>query len=200
MPGDKGASFMKRVLLAGLLGGIAMFIWMSIAHMVLPLGRIGVSEIPNEAPVLAAMQASLGNTAGLYLFPGLGVGSNATRAEMNDAMGHYQEKLNVNPSGLLVYHPVGAKALTAGQLITEFVTEFVEAFLASLLLARAALGSYSRRVAFVTTIGIVAVLATNVPYWNWYGFPSDYTVAYMVTQLIGFFIVGLVSGKVLKTV
>ena len=36
---------MKRVLLSGIIGGIAMFVWMSLAHMVLPLGRIGVREI-----------------------------------------------------------------------------------------------------------------------------------------------------------
>jgi hypothetical protein len=136
----------------------------------------------------------------MYIFPDLGVSKNATHAEMNDAMGHYQEKLNLNPSGLLIYHPAGAKALAPAQLITEFLTEFVEAFLCSLLLARAALGSYSKRVAFVTTIGIVAIFATNVPYWNWYGFPSDYTIAYMFTQLVGFLVVGLIAGKVLKTV
>lgn len=191
---------MKRVLLAALLGGIGMFIWMSIAHMVLPLGRIGVGEIPNEGPALAALHDSLGDKSGLYIFPGFGAGENATRAEMNYAMGHYQAKLDANPSGILVYHPAGAKALTPGQLITEFITELLEAFFASLLLARAALGTYSRRVAFVLTIGIVAILATNVPYWNWYGFPSDYTVAYMFTQLVGFLVVGLIAGKVLKTV
>ncbi len=191
---------MKRVLIAGLFAGIGMFLWMSIAHMALPLGRIGVSEIPNEAPVLAAMQASLGDHSGLYIFPGMGLGPNPTHAEQNNAMAHYQEKLNANPSGLLIYHPAGAKALTPAQLITEFVTELVEAFLASLLLARAALGTYSRRVAFVTTVGIVAVLATNVPYWNWYGFPTDYTIAYMFTQLVGFLVAGLIAGKVLRTV
>jgi hypothetical protein len=35
----------KRALLAGLLGGIAMFIWSSLAHMVLPL-EAGIKEIP----------------------------------------------------------------------------------------------------------------------------------------------------------
>jgi hypothetical protein len=191
---------MKRVLLAGVLGGIGMFVWMSIAHMLLPLGRIGISEIPNEGPALAALQTAIGDHAGLYFFPGMGVGPNATRAEQNYAMGHYQEKLNTNPSGLIVYHPAGAKAMTAGQLITEFLAEFIEAFFASLLLARAALGSYSRRVAFVTTVGLVAVIATNISYWNWYGFPTDYTIGYMVTQLIGFLVVGLIAGKVLRTV
>ena len=38
-----------RILLAGLAGAVAMFIWTSIAHMATPLGTIGFSQIPNEA-------------------------------------------------------------------------------------------------------------------------------------------------------
>lgn len=191
---------MKRVFLAGLLGALGMFIWMSLAHMVLPLAMVGVSEIPNEGPVLAALQTSLGTTPGFYIFPGQGLPPNASRAERSKAMQGYQEKLTNNPSGILIYHPPGRPMLTPGQLGTEFLTEFLEAFFACLLLARAALGTYSRRVAFVTTIGIVAMLVTNVPYWNWYGFPGNYTVVAMFTTVVGFFIVGLIGGKVLRTV
>ena len=54
----------KRVLLAGLLGGIAMFAWTSLAHMVLPLGDAGIKEIPNEKGVLIAINASLGEISG----------------------------------------------------------------------------------------------------------------------------------------
>ena len=50
---------MKRIFLAALLGGIAMFIWTSIAHMALPLGEAGIREIPNEAAVLSAMQSNI---------------------------------------------------------------------------------------------------------------------------------------------
>ncbi|HEY3928085.1 MAG TPA: hypothetical protein VGL89_06910 [Candidatus Koribacter sp.] len=189
---------MKRVLLAALLGAIGMFIWMSIAHMATSLGTMGISEIPNEAPVLAAMHDSIGNQGGLYLFPGAGL--NQPRAEQREAMKHYQEKLDANPSGLLIYHAPGARMLAPSQLAIEFITEFLEAFFASLLLARAALGSYGRRVAFVLTIGIVAVIVTNVPYWNWYGFPAVYTIGAMFTGLIGFLILGLIAGKVLKNV
>ena len=49
-----------RVLIAGILGGIAMYIWSTIAHVALPLGQVGVSQMPNEAAVLAAAQASYG--------------------------------------------------------------------------------------------------------------------------------------------
>ena len=39
---------LKRILLAGVLGGIALFVWEGIAHEVLPLGEAGVKALPNE--------------------------------------------------------------------------------------------------------------------------------------------------------
>ena len=48
-----------RILLAGVIGAIAMFIWTSFAHMALPLGEAGIGEIPNESVVLSAMQSSM---------------------------------------------------------------------------------------------------------------------------------------------
>jgi hypothetical protein len=88
----------------------------SLAHVVLPLAKTGIQEIPNEQPVLSAMQVSLGATRGLYFFPGMGLGPDATRQQENAAMQQYDQKLATNPSGLLIYHPPGAKALTPGHL------------------------------------------------------------------------------------
>jgi hypothetical protein len=39
-----------KIVLAGALGGIAMFIWASLAHMALPFGEAGLREIPNDLP------------------------------------------------------------------------------------------------------------------------------------------------------
>jgi hypothetical protein len=83
---DLSFLFSMRILLAGILGGIVMFIWTSIAHMALPLGEAGIGEIPNESVVLSAMQSSIGEKTGLYIFPGLGLGKNASREEKNEAM------------------------------------------------------------------------------------------------------------------
>ena len=189
---------MKRVLLAGLLGGIAMFAWASMAHMVLPLGYTGFREIPNEQAVLGAMQSSMGQTSGLYLFPALGAGPNPTPAQRNAAMKDYEPKLAANPSGLLIYHPPGAKGMTGGKLGLEFLTEFVEALLAVILLAQTRLASYAGKVAFIFLVGIVAAITANIPYWNWYGFPGNYTAAYMTTQIVGFLAAGLVAAAVVK--
>ena len=60
-----------RILFAGIIGGIVMLIWTSIAHMALPLGEAGISEIPNESAVLRAMQSSPGDKTGLYIVAAL---------------------------------------------------------------------------------------------------------------------------------
>jgi len=63
----------SRIVLAGVLGGIAMFAWMSVAHMVLPLGSTGIGEINrNEPALLAEMHNALGEYSGLYMFPSFG--------------------------------------------------------------------------------------------------------------------------------
>ncbi len=86
-----------RIILAGVLGGIAMFVWTSIAHMALPLGEAGITEIPNEQVVLTAMQTNIGEKPGLYIFPGFGLGPNPIREQKREAMRRSSEKLAHNP-------------------------------------------------------------------------------------------------------
>jgi hypothetical protein len=82
-------------------GGIVMFIWTSIAYMALPLGEAGIREIPNKTAVLSEMESNIGERNGLYIFPGPGVGKNATRQDKNEAMKRIGEKMSANPSGVL---------------------------------------------------------------------------------------------------
>src|SRR5947209_1947822 len=115
-----------RIAVAGLLGAIVMFIWNFVAHTFLPLAETGVREIPNEQLVTSAFQTNLGNKGGLYLFPGLGIGENATRKQKNDAMKSMDAKYASNPSGLLVYHPPGKPFQFGKHLTIEFITELIE--------------------------------------------------------------------------
>ena len=43
-------------------------------------------------------------------------------------------------------------------------------------------------------MGVGVAAATNVSYWNWYGFPGTYTVAYAFTGFVGYLCAGLVAG------
>ena len=107
------------------------------------------------------------------------------------------EKIASNPSGILMYHPPG-RALAMGKFLgIEFATELLESILAVFLLAQTRLISVGARVGFVMVAGILAAIATNVSYWNWYGFPAVYTAAYMFIQVVGFICVGIVAALVL---
>jgi len=190
--------FGMRIVLAGVLGGIVMFVWTSIAHMALPLGEAGIGEIPNESVVLSAMQSSMEDKTGLYIFPGLGVGKNATREEKNDAMKQMQQRIAANPSGILMYHPPGRQFAFGKSLAVEFSTEVLQAILVIWLLAQTRIGSFAGRVGFVLVAGILASITTNVSYWNWYGFPGVYTASYMLIEIVGFLFVGVIAALVLR--
>ncbi|MEY2518888.1 MAG: hypothetical protein QOF24_647 [Verrucomicrobiota bacterium] len=185
----------KRIILAGVLGAIAMFIWTAIAHMALPLGEAGIGEIPNDEAVLAALQTGAGNKTGLYILPGMGLGPDATHAQRSAAMKDYEAKLAKNPSGLLMYHPAGSRPMVMAKYLTiEFATELLQALLIVALLAQTRLVTFGGRVGFVTAAGILAAITTNVSYWNWWGFPTVYIASYMFIEIVGFFLVGLVAA------
>jgi hypothetical protein len=187
-----------RAFLAAILGGIAMFIWSFIAHDVLPLGEMGMREFKDEAAMLDALKTNLGDTHGLYHFPGHKAGPHATRQERNEAIKRAIEKATTGPSGLLIYH--STREFSFGKLLgIEFTTEVLEAILVVFLLAQTRIESFGGRVGFVLVAGILAAITTNVPYWNWYGFPSNYTAAYMFIEIIGFLWVGLLAALLLRS-
>ena len=142
------------------------------------------------------MQSNITEKSGLYFFPGLGVGPNATRQEKNEAMKQGAAKIASGPSGLLIYNYARPFAFTKA-LTIEFATELVESILVVFLLAQTVIASFAGRVGFVLVAGILAAIATNISYWNWYGFPCVYTASYMFIQIIGFLCVGVVAAFVL---
>lgn len=187
-----------RIFLAALLGGVAMFIWSAIAHMALPLGEAGMRDVPSPA-VLEGLQSNLGDQTGLYLLPGFGLGPGATGAQKHEAMKHLDQRVAKYPSGLLMYFPAGERPMMMGRWLgVEFGTEFLESLLVVLLLGCTRLGTFGGRLGFVVVAGVLAAIATNISYWNWYGFPAVYTAAYIFTQVVGFFFAGVAIALVLK--
>ena len=190
-----------RILLAGLLGAIAMFAWTAIAHMALPLGETGVQNTMNDEALLSELKSTVKNKEGFYIYPTMGLPPDATHAQQSAAMEKYPEKLEKNPSGIFIFHPAGSRPMNMGKFLTiEFITELCEAFVAVWLLAQTRIVTFGGRLGFVTAAGIMAAIATNIPYWNWYGFPGNYTAAYMFIQVVGFFLVGLVAALMFRRV
>ncbi len=177
----------KRVLLAGVLGGIALFLWGGLAHMALGLGSVGMQFLPQQQPVMDALKASTVQS-GFYYFP------------QSDKAGNPLPAQAGGPYGMVIYHPSGARGMTPGQLANECILNIVLALFAAFLLSLApGLKSYPKRVGFVTLLGLTVGLMTNLEYLNWYGFPLNYTLASILEVVIGFLIVGLVAAAFVKS-
>jgi len=190
-----------RIILAGVLGAVAMFVWTAIAHMALPLGEVGVQNTMNDDALLAALKSTVNDKDGFYIYPSMGLGPDATHAQRSEAMKSFEAKLEKNPSGFFIYHPAGSRPMNMAKYLTiEFVTEVCEALLAVWLLAQTRIITFGGRVGFVTAAGIIAAIGTNVSYWNWWGFPGNYTAAYIFIQVVGFFLVGVVAAIMFRRV
>jgi hypothetical protein len=151
--------------------------------------------MPNEPAVITAMQGLPDH--GLYLFPGAGLPANATGAQKRAAMDQQFQKIATSPSGLLVYHP--SRPISFPRMLgTEAATNILQLLLVAFLLGQANLLSFRARWGFVTVAGILAGISTNVSYWNWYGFPTTYTLAYVCTVVAGFVLAGLVVAVIVK--
>jgi hypothetical protein len=173
---------MLRILIAGILGGLAMYVVLSVLHLS-PVGRIGVHALPGGEVMIAEMNAAAGGKAGLYFFPD-----------------HMSAKPSAprGPFGLVSFTPDAPTGLSPMQLTFEFFSELVESILAAWLLAQAGLAAYGARVAFVTVIGVVAAILSEAPYWNWYSFPLDFSLTNAAMQIAGFLAAGLVMAWYLK--
>jgi hypothetical protein len=132
----------KRVLLAGVLGAVAMFLWSAVAHMALPLGEAGIKQIPKEEALLSTMQSTL-SEPGLYMFPNMAPGGD---------MAQQEQKMSKGPSGMLMYFP--KRDFAFGQLLgVQFVTQLVQALIAVYLLSLTSLGTFGGRLGFFSIAG-----------------------------------------------
>lgn len=185
-----------RILFAGVLGGIVMFIWGFVSHELLPIGEMGVKVLPNEDAVTSALQTNLGDNPGFYVFPAGGLTPGATRAEKEAAMKKAEEQMASGAGGVLVYRPKRAFNFPK-RLGIEFATDVIASLLAAFLLAQTRISSFGGKVGFVLVVGLVAGFFGNTQYMNWFGFPKDYTAGVMTSQIAGFLLVGIVAALIL---
>ncbi len=168
-----------RILIAGLLGGLAMFIWSAAAHMS-PLGEIGIGTVAGEARVTEALNSETEGRAGLYVIP-------------SDL-----EAPADRPSALVVFHPTNViGSMPPGKLIGEVAKEILQALLLAVLIAGSTASGFSARMGIGAIAGIMVALTSNGSYWIWYGFLAGYTLAAMAIEFIAFVIAAGVIAKVL---
>ncbi|MFT5136287.1 MAG: hypothetical protein ACI9XU_000272 [Arenicella sp.] len=172
---------MKNTLLmniaAAAFAAIVLFIWGSISWTVLPWRDLDVHQFSDEA---AVMQSLLEHApeSGIYYVPG-------------DEAAYTPSTPNAFVNVLKQGYQISMERMMIVGLLTNFLFALVVVF----LLRMASGLSLKQRVGFVTGIGLVIGLAGNLPYWNWFGFPTLYTLVQIMDSVIMWFLAGLVLAR-----
>ena len=186
-----------RILLTGLAGGVLLFFWGFVAHEVVPLGTTDMKHLGDrEDAVIATMRDQI-KVPGLYAFPFWD--TSLPKDQQEASRKKADEKNHSGPHGLLFVDPKGNTRTLPGYLVVEFITNVITALLAAFLLSQASgLTSFGSRVMFVALLGLIAGIAVNVPQWNWYYFPTGFTIAALVEHVVGFALVGVAAALIMK--
>ena len=189
---------MKKVLIAGLAGGLVVFFWGAISWMLLPFHNMTMKQMPNEDAVAEVMRANL-TESGVYTYPGTNhaeVVSGAMTEEQ--AMSKMVEKAKRGPNmPVFVYYPEGIDLWDP----KFFLAGFVLCVLSATLLAFTLTATHTSfptagaktLLAFVLA-GFVS-LTSHLESWNWLMFPSDFTAAAILDELVGWGLAGLLIAK-----
>ncbi|MDH3285691.1 MAG: hypothetical protein OEQ13_13250, partial [Acidobacteriota bacterium] len=184
---------MNRAVIGGLVGGLVMFIWGAVANMALPLGKVGISEIPGEQAVVETMRQSI-SEPGVYLFPGMDM----SREQSQEEMTAWVERYRRGPTGLLVYQPAGEQPLSPAKFVRQLLADVAAALIAATILSMVVARSFWSRVLVVGMMGLFAWLSISIPYWNWYRFPSDFTMAAAAQQIVGWLLAGAAMAAIIR--
>lgn len=175
-----------RVIIAALLGGIVLFAWGFAAHMLLPIGEMGVNQPQDEDVVLASVKTGL-PTPGIYMLPSMSPDKWGDEA----AMKTWAEKAKVNPYAYVVVAPALPDPAAMGpQLIKQFACNVFGSLIVAWLLAATAWG-FGARVLGAAGMGVFAWVASVVPMWNWYRFPTDFMIGGLIEQGVGWLLGGI---------
>jgi hypothetical protein len=183
---------MGRRLLAAIAGGIVVFFWSALSHMALGLGLAGIRTIPNEERMAQAIRGVI-TEPGLYRFPAFDPSRKMTPEEARA----YTERYRRGPTGILVVEASGREPMEPIQFVIELLGDVLAAGVAAFILAGLG-GPYLARAGAVGLMGLFEWADLSVSYWNWDGFPTVFTGAALVDQVVGWTLAGLAMALLLR--
>ena len=185
---------MNKIIVPSLITAVVVFIWMFISWAVIGWHNVDVKNLPNGEALAEQMKQSI-SEPGIYIYPGQP--EDESDAGMNAWIEKYKAGPNVN---FMVYNPAGADPMNPMQFVKSFIINFIAAFIAGVLLMMtlAQNPSFWRRVIFVMMLGIFAAFVGPFIEWNWWNFPTGYSMVNAIDLGVTWFIAGLVLAWRIK--
>jgi len=174
-----------RLLAAGVAGGVVMFLWGAFSHMILPLGDVGIGELPDEVAIAAVLKEKIPGP-GMFYYP------------HSTDMAKMEQLLKERPRGLLTYTPATIPFSMGGGLATQCLNDILVGLILAWLLGSvaAALPTLTSRICFGIGVALVASLGYLGPFWNWYGFSLPFVFASTVDSVIAVILGVIVISKI----
>ena len=167
---------MKNII-AAVVAGLVMFFWGFVSWTVLSWHSTDVHNFTDEQAVMEVMNDNA-PASGVYFLP-------SSEADM--APGKPSAMANVMKNG---YEGGMTKMMVQG-----VVASILMAYLAIMLLGKTNLNGTVEKVGFITLAGLLIGLSSSFMYWNWFGFPTGYSVVNLIDTVITWALAGGVIAK-----
>lgn len=176
----------SRALISGLIGGILAFAWGAFSWGMSDLWSFGFKPVPNEAPLLAAIEAAGITESNAYYFPPM-------PADPSDAalMEPWRARYRSSATGLLLVHPSGAEPMPPIVFIRGFAIEFAAALLLAIIISIGGRTSVLARAGFLLVIVIFTILATHGVQWNFLAWPTPWGRVIIADTAVTWLLAGL---------
>jgi hypothetical protein len=182
-----------RILIAGIVGGVAVFLMGFVCHEKLKLQTRTLANMPESSTFIDQLKAR-GQKHGIYVFPDM-----STKEEQKDAekMKALNEQYKAGPSGLLIIAHPGQGIME--MLGKEFATNVIAALLAAWIVSL--FGSdvgFGRRCAAVMLMGVFAWASLAASYGIWYGFSHEFVHDELFCALLEWSVAGVAIAAIVR--
>ncbi len=176
-----------RYMIAALLGAFVVFLWGFVAHVLLPIGEMGMRKPANEDVVLQAATTAALPQDGIYLLPHI----DPEKMSDQGAVKAWEDKHAQNRSLFVAVGPTNPHPSDmGGNLLKQFIGSYLAALIVAFVLAATPWG-FGMRVLGSLGFGIFGWMTNIVPLWNWYRFPDDFNLGNLIEQGVGWLLAGV---------
>lgn len=171
---------MKRNLLLSVPAGLVLFVWGFVSWAVLPWHNMVTNQFTDEVAVAQVLKAN-SPRQGVYFLP------YSEKDHGPDQLGAFVNVL-----------PQGTEMNMGKQMATAVATQILGALLVLILLGQTSGLRYWGKVGFFALAGLAIGFVSHMPYWNWFGFSTTYTLVMILDTCMAWLLAGLAVARFAK--
>jgi hypothetical protein len=177
----------KQLLLGGILGGLALFMWLGLSWAVLEIHTPALHSIPDEESALSRLKGA-GLEHAVYIYPGMPP-AHGDKAVMEA----YNARAKAGPViPFMVYLPQGYEPMDPRVMLRGLTYCIFAGLFVTFVILTAQRPRYLTRVGLAVCFGAVVALCGPLTFGNFFFFPTEFVWPEVLDQLVGWFLAGLV--------